>query len=291
MTLKLTSSAFVIMPFREPFMTLFSAAISPALEEQGLTPQLAPNIEESRDVMSNIYRGLWQSRLVVADLTGLNFNVLYELGVAFTLNKQVILVSQNVESLPFDLRRDKVLVYTDTLKGRAGLRAALSKEIQSIMTRGWSAVPSWKEGLNADILPVPALLEIESKISHEAWIIEPEESFQDTVFYEVILTNLERGVEYKFIVTDQPDVESAFRGALEHFYGMRAQVLYVPETRLQIPVSFAIFDPTSPSEKGYQYLPNGHTVYGIPMSRGLLRRARRLFMAMWQNRDFRKSEK
>ena len=241
--------------------------------------------------MSNIYRGLWQSRLVVADLTGLNFNVLYELGLAFTLNKQVILLSQNVESLPFDLRRDKVLIYADSVPGRVGLRAALSKEIQAVLTRGWTSVPSWKEGLNADILPVPALLEIESKVSHEAWIIEPEESFQDTVFYEVILSNLERGVKYKFIVSDQPDVESAFRGALEHFYGTRAQVVYVPETRLQLPVSFAIFDPTSPSQKGYQYLPNGHTVYGIPLSRGLLIRARRLFMAMWQNQDFRTSGK
>ena len=161
-------SAFVIMPFREPFVALFSAAIAPALEEHGLTPQLAPNIEESRDVMSNIYRGLWQSRLVVADLTGLNFNVLYELGLAFTLNKQVILLSQNVESLPFDLRRDKVLIYADSVPGRVGLRAALSKEIQAVLTRGWTSVPSWKEGLNADILPVPALLEIESKVSHEA---------------------------------------------------------------------------------------------------------------------------
>jgi hypothetical protein len=280
-------SAFVMMPFRPKFVHNYETVIAPALETCGLQSQLAPNIQESRDIMSNIYQGIWNSRLVVADLTGLNANVFYELGIASTLNKQVLLLTQDMDQLPFDLRRDRVLKYEDTAGGRAKLGTELVRETEDMLQKEWTSVPSWKEHLNADILSVQQLLSMESKVSQAAWIIEPEESFQDTAFHEIILQNLSRGIRYKFIVGDRPDVEQAFRNALKSYYGKQAQIVYVPEARLEIPLSLAIFDPTSPMEKGYQYLPNGVTIYGLPFTRPSLMRARRLFISTWQMRDFR----
>lgn len=287
MTTSNSLSVFVLMPFRETFFEVFERAISPALQQFQLEAKLAPNIQTSRDVMLNIYTGIWESRLIIADLTDLNPNVLYELGIALTLNKQSILITQNIQELPFDLRRDRVLEYRNDSDGRAKLRNQLSLEIKGILSGGWTLAPSWKGDLNVNFRPVGALLAAEYAISKEAWILEPEESFQDKVFHEVILANLERGIKYKFIVSDHPDVEAAFQRALGNFYGSDAQVVFIPENRLQIPLSLAIFDPMLPSERAFQYLPNGTTVYGIPLLRQLLVRARRLFIVNWDNSEYR----
>jgi len=280
--------AFVLMPFRKGFIATYNSAVAPSLRARGLTSRLAPDIRQSRDVMANIHQGIWESRLVIADLTGLNANVLYELGIASALNKPTILISQNVRQLAFDVRRDQVVCYTESDKGRAELARELSGRVGDVLGGDWSSVPSWKEKLNADIMPVSALLWIESTVQNEVWVIEPEESFQDKAFHDVIVANLRRGVRYRFIVSARKDVERAFKTSLGEFYGAEAQVLYVPEKDLRVPLSLAIFEPMRPGECGYQYLPNGKTIYGVPLCERALKRARLLFMSTWERKGFRR---
>jgi len=52
-----------------------------------------------------------QSRLCIADLTGRNPNVLYELGIAQTLGKPCILLTQDINDVPFDIRQYRVIQY------------------------------------------------------------------------------------------------------------------------------------------------------------------------------------
>ncbi len=53
-----------------------------------------------------------QSSLIVADLTDSNANVYYELGIAHALQKKVVLITQDIEELPFDLRSYRVIAYS-----------------------------------------------------------------------------------------------------------------------------------------------------------------------------------
>ena len=51
--------------------------------------------------------GISDADLVVADLTGLNANVMYEVGVAHALRKPTLVVTQEIDELPFDLRTSR----------------------------------------------------------------------------------------------------------------------------------------------------------------------------------------
>lgn len=83
----------------------------------------ADTTPNQRNIVSDIMQGISHSDLIIAELTGLNANVLYELGVAHALDKPVILLSQEKpESLPFDLKAYRVLSYSPDISGaiRAG---------------------------------------------------------------------------------------------------------------------------------------------------------------------------
>ena len=67
--------------------------------------------------MSEIWNAICASQIVIADCTGRNPNVFYEIGVAHTVGKPVILLTQIVEDVPFDLRHIRFIKYELTRRG------------------------------------------------------------------------------------------------------------------------------------------------------------------------------
>ncbi|MDK7536035.1 hypothetical protein OWP14_29035, partial [Bacillus paranthracis] len=72
------------------------------------------------------------SDLIVADLTDLNPNVFYELGIAHALRKNVILLTQQIDELPFDLRSYRVLSYSTNFKKILELDSSLKRMLNEI---------------------------------------------------------------------------------------------------------------------------------------------------------------
>ena len=105
-------SAFVIMPFDEDFDGVYSGFIEPVLKEAGFTVDRADNIESQQNILRDIVEKIHQSALIVADLTGANPNVFYELGLAHALRKPVILLTQRVADVPFDMKSYRLLEYS-----------------------------------------------------------------------------------------------------------------------------------------------------------------------------------
>ena len=58
-----------------------------------------------------MWSGITAAKVLVAELTGRNPNVFYELGLAHALNKPVVLVSSNQADVPFDLQHIRVIYY------------------------------------------------------------------------------------------------------------------------------------------------------------------------------------
>jgi hypothetical protein len=58
---------------------------------------------------------------------------LYELGIAQALGKPSILLSQDVDEVPFDIRHLRIVLYKDTLKGLTQLRDDLTKALSQIL--------------------------------------------------------------------------------------------------------------------------------------------------------------
>jgi hypothetical protein len=102
--------AFVIMPFSAEFDGVFAALISPALVSYDV--ERADTRLDQRGIIEKIVRGISEADLVVADLTGTNANVLYELGIAHTLRRSTVMIAQDISQLPFDIRAYPVQPYS-----------------------------------------------------------------------------------------------------------------------------------------------------------------------------------
>lgn len=117
-------TAFVAMPFSNELRSRHTDVIVPALREEGIVAWRADDVYTTASIMENIVQLLQRAELVIADLTGRNPNVLYELGLASAWGKKVILLSTGVDDIPVDLRH---LVHV-TLGG-------LSTELQKAAVR------------------------------------------------------------------------------------------------------------------------------------------------------------
>ncbi len=102
---------FVLMPFSKPFDDVYRAVIVPAVQQAGLEVMRADEMLAPGSIMEQIRSAIQQSRLCIADLTGRNPNVLYELGIAQTLGKPCILLTQDMDNVPFDIRQHRVIQY------------------------------------------------------------------------------------------------------------------------------------------------------------------------------------
>ncbi|NQE54353.1 hypothetical protein C5S29_12235 [ANME-1 cluster archaeon GoMg3.2] len=105
-----SSLCFVIMPFSPEYELVYRQVIKPAAETFGLKVLRADDIYSPGVITEQIKAAIHQSRICIADVTGKNPNVLYEVGIAHTLDKSTILLSQSVEQIPFDLRALRVVI-------------------------------------------------------------------------------------------------------------------------------------------------------------------------------------
>jgi flagellar motility protein MotE (MotC chaperone) len=104
--------AFVLMPFDSEFDKIFNELIKPALEEPGYDVNRADSIFNQQNILKDIVRGIAEADLVVADLTSLNPNVFYELGIAHAMHKPTVPLTQSIEEVPFDLRSYRIIRYS-----------------------------------------------------------------------------------------------------------------------------------------------------------------------------------
>jgi len=104
--------AFVLMPFDQEFDAVFNKLVKPALEKVGYDVKRADSILNQQNILKDIVRGIAEADLVVADLTSLNANVFYELGISHTMQKQTVLLAQSSEDIPFDLSSYRVIIYS-----------------------------------------------------------------------------------------------------------------------------------------------------------------------------------
>ena len=109
------TTSFVMQPFSGHLGTYYEAIFKPAIKQAGLTPVRADDdIFATGKIMDQVWRGIRQAKVLVAELTSKNPNVFYELGLAHALEKPVILVSSNQEDVPFDLRHIRAIFYDQT---------------------------------------------------------------------------------------------------------------------------------------------------------------------------------
>lgn len=127
---------FVLSPFGEPFDNIFADHIKPSIESLGkLKCVRADDIYDNQSIIEDIWRYSNEAKLLISELTGRNANVFYETGIAHTIGKDVILITQSMDDVPFDLRHLRCIVYEYTPPGIRNLEDNLKNTALNILAK------------------------------------------------------------------------------------------------------------------------------------------------------------
>jgi hypothetical protein len=121
----------VMMPFNAGFNEVYDA-LAGAVQELGKRCQRADNIWTHDEVIQDVVSLIHTSSIVVCDLTGRNANVFYKTGIAHTLGKNVILITQSEDDVPFDIGHLRYIRYLNNGEGRARLAEQVCNRIRTL---------------------------------------------------------------------------------------------------------------------------------------------------------------
>jgi hypothetical protein len=126
---------FTIMPFGGWFDTYYESIYRPAIEAAGLVPRRADDLYRPSAIVHDIWTLTKTATIVLAELSGKNPNVFYELGLAHAIARPAILVTQTMDDVPFDLRALRVIVYDRNRPDwGADLKNSIEASIREVLT-------------------------------------------------------------------------------------------------------------------------------------------------------------
>lgn len=127
---------FMIMPFADSFTSIYRDIVRPLMSEMNLKITRGDEFTSPNgNIMGEVWSALNNCKFVIAEITGGNDNVFYELGIAHTLNKPAILMTQaaKTEDIPFDVRHLRYIRYENTVGGGVKLRDNLKTAITGLL--------------------------------------------------------------------------------------------------------------------------------------------------------------
>ena len=117
-------------PIRRKTDGLISSVIEPVCSSLDYEVIVAYKIDSSGSITSQVIKHILEDEMVVANLTGLNPNVMYELAVRHATKKPVICLTENIKELPFDISTERTIGYCDDMLGVEILKEELKRKIK-----------------------------------------------------------------------------------------------------------------------------------------------------------------
>lgn len=121
----------VMMPFSPQFNGTYDA-IKKVTDHMKLDCKRADDIWENPEILQDIFELIFCAKVVIVDFSGRNPNVMYETGIAHTLGKQIIPITQSISDIPSDIAHHRALQYYPTGDGYRDLSNKLYKRLQVI---------------------------------------------------------------------------------------------------------------------------------------------------------------
>jgi hypothetical protein len=113
---------------------LVSAVIEPTLEGLNFETIVAHRIDAPGSITRQVIEYLLNADLVVANLTELNPNVMYEVAVRHCVGLPIVVMAEHGTKLPFDLSDERTVFFHNDMHGSVDVRPALSKAINSALS-------------------------------------------------------------------------------------------------------------------------------------------------------------
>jgi len=118
-------------PFSPPFEAVYQS-IASAASSVGMRALRAKDIWEHSSVIQDVFSLIYKAQIVVCDFSDKNPNVFYEAGIAHTLGKHVVPITQNAGDIPFDLQHHRYYRYLNNAEGRIDLITALQARFSAL---------------------------------------------------------------------------------------------------------------------------------------------------------------
>jgi hypothetical protein len=132
------SHAFVAMPFGESFDDVFEFGIKPAVHAARLNCHRIDQDSFTGDIVTFMRERIASAQIVVADLSEANPNVYLEIGYAWGVLVPCLLVCNKKSELLFDVRGQKVLLYSSI----KDLQGKLTRELAALVAIKDASLPA-----------------------------------------------------------------------------------------------------------------------------------------------------
>lgn len=131
-------SCFVVTPIgdentaiRRHIDGIIDQAIIPAIGDE-FEIKVAHREYEIGSINDRVIQNVYDSDLVVANLTGLNPNVMFEIAIRYSFGKPAIVIAEKGTKLPFDIVDENTIFYINDPAGAAELKDNIKRFVQRI---------------------------------------------------------------------------------------------------------------------------------------------------------------
>lgn len=171
-------NCFVLMPFNSKLTSYYKRIIAPAVRKCNLQPIRADEVYGTKAIVADIFAQIISAKILIADLTGRNPNVAYELGVAHALRKPVVIITQDVGDVPFDLRHLRIIEYhTDMVGWESTLSRNIVKTIDAVF-QDLEGSLAWQGAHYESLMPSKAVKELLNRTyQHIAGVYSAENEY------------------------------------------------------------------------------------------------------------------
>lgn len=121
----------VMMPFNATFQ-LVHEGIRRACNTAGYRCFRVDDIWEESTVIQDIFNLIFRAHVIIVDFSGKNPNVMYETGIAHTLGKHVVPISQTLDDVPFDMAHHRILKYLPNNEGIDEMVKKLAEKLRQV---------------------------------------------------------------------------------------------------------------------------------------------------------------
>jgi len=156
---------FVLMPFDKKFNDIYEFGIQGAVKEVNAYAERVDNQIFNENILDRIFNQINKADVIIADMTGRNPNVFYEVGYAHALGKIVLLLTQDTDDIPFDLKHRQHIVYAGQITAlRSSLIERLNWAISESKKLGKHEIERFLVSISGNEIP-------EASLSHKVSVL------------------------------------------------------------------------------------------------------------------------